>query len=459
MNAVVFCGPTISAEEVRREFDVICLPPVAQGDVYRAALDRPAMIGIIDGYFRQVPSVWHKEILWAMARGIAVFGSASMGALRAAELAAFGMIGVGSIFDDYVSGKLEDDDEVAVAHAAAEHGYRAVSEPMVNIRYTLEKAASAGIIDAEACAALIVCMKEIPYPLRSFEYLLEEAAPHHLCSAEREALRAWLPIGRIDQKRVDARLMLRAMQQRWEFREPLPAVQFHFNHTVAWQNMISDARTVRPSRGDETVATELLLEELYLYRGNPKGTIAGASGRHLALEDARRAGHNLSDDFVVSEESNFRRTRGLANDQDFAGWLHANDLSRSRFREFLVEECLLALTKYRPALSAVPNYLRSTGLYPALAERAIHKQEVLIASGFETPRLEDTGLQADALLEWYLDRVPRDSDSYSALLTLAHHDVAVLLRAAIREYIYTEQCRAATLPSRDRQGAPNWPGP
>ena len=61
-----------------------CLPPP------RRRLSRGAgaaeAIGIIDGYFERVPSVWHKEILWAMAEGIHVFGSASMGALRAAEL-------------------------------------------------------------------------------------------------------------------------------------------------------------------------------------------------------------------------------------------------------------------------------------------------------------------------------------------------------------------------------------
>ena len=46
-------------------------PPVGQGDVYRAATRyRPRAIGIVDGYFHQVPSVWHKEILWAMAEGI-----------------------------------------------------------------------------------------------------------------------------------------------------------------------------------------------------------------------------------------------------------------------------------------------------------------------------------------------------------------------------------------------------
>ena len=87
MSVFVFTGPTLSPEKACAELDAIYLPPVSQGDVYRAALKRPRAIGIIDGYFECVPAVWHKEILWAMTEGIHVYGSASMGALRAVELA------------------------------------------------------------------------------------------------------------------------------------------------------------------------------------------------------------------------------------------------------------------------------------------------------------------------------------------------------------------------------------
>src|SRR5882724_7534929 len=70
MRAIIFTGPTLSAAQVPGELDAVCWPPAAQADVYRAALERPAAIGIIDGYFENVPSIWHKEILWAMSQGI-----------------------------------------------------------------------------------------------------------------------------------------------------------------------------------------------------------------------------------------------------------------------------------------------------------------------------------------------------------------------------------------------------
>ena len=114
MTSIVFVGPTLEPEEVAAAGDFTCLPPVSQGDVYRAARSRPRAIGIIDGYFSGAPSVWHKEILWAISEGVPVFGSASMGALRAAELHSYGMRGVGRIFEAFRDGVLEDDDEVAV---------------------------------------------------------------------------------------------------------------------------------------------------------------------------------------------------------------------------------------------------------------------------------------------------------------------------------------------------------
>ena len=125
-----------------------------QGELYAAACGSPRAIGVIDGYFDGQPAVLHKEILWALTRGIAVFGASSMGALRAAELHPFGMRGVGRIFEAYRDGELTDDDEVALIHGPPETGYVRLSEPMVNIRATLEKAVAGRLIDQATGARL-----------------------------------------------------------------------------------------------------------------------------------------------------------------------------------------------------------------------------------------------------------------------------------------------------------------
>src|SRR5207237_4633718 len=67
---IVFVGPTLEVADARRELDATYLGPVAQGDVLRAVEARPQAIAIIDGYFASVPTVWHKEILWALSQGV-----------------------------------------------------------------------------------------------------------------------------------------------------------------------------------------------------------------------------------------------------------------------------------------------------------------------------------------------------------------------------------------------------
>src|SRR5882724_1315990 len=214
VSVYVFTGPTISGSEASRELEAVYLPPAAEGDVYRVTLQCPEAIGIIDGYFQSVPTVRHKEILWAMSRGIHVFGSASIGALRAAELAAFGMEGVGAIFESYRDGILEDDDEVAIAHGPSGVGFLAGSEAMVNIRQTLWKAERVGIISSKLRRALERIAKEMFYPHRNYCVLLRCASECGLPEEDLARFREWLPEGKVNQKREDALSMLRLIRHR-----------------------------------------------------------------------------------------------------------------------------------------------------------------------------------------------------------------------------------------------------
>lgn len=246
MKICIFLGPTLSANSARSILDVVYKPPVAQGDVAKAVREGANVIGIIDGYFENVPSVWHKEILFAMRSGVHVLGCSSMGALRAAELAPFGMEGVGSIFEAFHSGELEDDDEVAVIHGPEELGYPALSEAMVNIRRTLSDAFAHGIIDAETRQGLERIAKTLHYRDRRWSRILDLAgasdAPEPLLSA----LKLWLPEGRTDQKWEDAIEMLQLIKAR--FAQPVPpkAVAYHFETTTLW------AATVEPTAQQQT---------------------------------------------------------------------------------------------------------------------------------------------------------------------------------------------------------------
>jgi hypothetical protein len=231
MKTVVFSGPTLRGEDRDEALGFDWRGPAAQGDVYRAALEGPAAIGVIDGYFETVPAVWHKEVLWAMSRGVRVYGAASMGALRAAELAHFGMVGVGEVFEAFRDGALEDDDEVAVLHGPADDGYRPLSEAMVNVRATLRRAVSEAVIPEATAARLADLAKRAFYQDRSFQRLLREGAGLDGV----DALRAWLPGGRVDQKRLDARRLLARLDADRD--APAFEASFTFEHTDAWEAM------------------------------------------------------------------------------------------------------------------------------------------------------------------------------------------------------------------------------
>jgi hypothetical protein len=76
--------------------------------------------------------------LAVLESGIPVLGAASLGAKRAAELQAFGMEGVGSIFQDYADERLTRDDAVLVVHAPAALGWRPLSLALVDVVATLD---------------------------------------------------------------------------------------------------------------------------------------------------------------------------------------------------------------------------------------------------------------------------------------------------------------------------------
>ena len=147
----LFAGPSLYGDIVAGRIaaapDVVCRGPAAQGDVAAAVLDGATAIGLVDGRYEDVAAPWHKEILFALSEGVAVYGGGSLGALRAAECAHFGMIGVGEIFARYMSGDLVDDSAVAQLHAPAELDYLPLTEALVNVEATIRRLAARGLID------------------------------------------------------------------------------------------------------------------------------------------------------------------------------------------------------------------------------------------------------------------------------------------------------------------------
>jgi hypothetical protein len=249
MTAIIFAGPSLPPRTRLGVAGVEWRPPVRQGDLYLAALQRPALIGVIDGYFELVPTVWHKEILWAMAQGIHVYGAASTGALRAAELADFGMKGIGHVYRQFSTGRLIDDDEVAVLHGPQEVDYVQVTEAMVNVRATIDRALQVGIVEPALAEVLVPIAKSIFYKDRTYEAIVKIAADHGLSPEELRRFASWLPGGQVDQKRIDAEEMLQAIAAHLASGVTPLKVSYQFANTFAWEE--ARRRTERAAAGGE----------------------------------------------------------------------------------------------------------------------------------------------------------------------------------------------------------------
>lgn len=200
----VFLGPSLAPATARQYLSANYYPPVRMGDVYRLLATGVQTIAIVDGVFHDSTPVWQREILAALEAGIRVVGGASMGALRAAELFPYGMIGIGSVYEWYRQGRIEGDDEVALLHADAEHGYCALSEPLVNIRCTLERAVARGLLSAAQHDALLQPLIASSFHARSWAALRRAPAYTAIEPTQRTSLEGFLREERVDIKRADA---------------------------------------------------------------------------------------------------------------------------------------------------------------------------------------------------------------------------------------------------------------
>jgi len=178
-------------------------------------------IVLIDGEFHGQPSVWQREIVDAIAEGATVHGASSMGALRAAELHRFGMVGHGQIFEWYRDGLIDADDEVALIYGPEALGYRPLSEPLVNIRATLAKAVPV-VISPDEHDQLIAFSRTCYFPERSLDRLLDDGPSLSWAGARRAALADFLTHSRIDLKRCDAIAALCAVGRQSHRRETPP---------------------------------------------------------------------------------------------------------------------------------------------------------------------------------------------------------------------------------------------
>lgn len=242
MRPLIFAGPSLYAVASERLAGIDLRPPAGKGDVLSAVLRGTRVIGLVDGTFEYGASVWHKEILFAIREGVAVFGAASMGALRAAECAAFGMSGIGRVFADYAAGRRRSDGDVAMVHAPAALGYKPLTEALVDMDATLDRLLLAADITPHLAQQLGKAAAQIHFKDRTWAQVLSAVDTEETA---KEKLLELILARRISIKTEDALALIDHIRAL-----PIPrtaaCVAFDFNETLFFHEMMAAVAAGQP---------------------------------------------------------------------------------------------------------------------------------------------------------------------------------------------------------------------
>jgi hypothetical protein len=442
MTIAIFLGPALANPEARALLDAAYLPPARQGDIYRIVRDlRPQIIGLIDGCFREVAAVWHREILFALSKGIHVFGAASMGALRAAELHSFGMNGVGRIFEAYRDGKyppfpppFERDEEVAIEHGPAESGYMAVTDALVDVRATLLAAQRAGWLSDGARETFFNIASDIHFAERTYAAILDIASRSRIEGLDGPRFAQWVAANKVSQKAQDARMMLVRIKQFSDRRVEAFQPTFRFERALVWERFVDACDRedeAALSEADEAMLNELRLDPVLFATLSREARLHRAAVGPLNLD---RVAAPAQDERLGLDR--LRARHALPRRTGLDAWMRVNAIDERTMRELVADEAALARLPAAPA-RAVLNRARAAGLAAALYARAMDKQRIL--SSAPEARRGPTALEKSMLAAWSVGSAALavdPNDLPACARRMGFDDEAALLAALWRERLY-----------------------
>ena len=212
---VIFLGPSLSREKARKILDADYRLPAKKGDLLQLILKEVNIVGLVDGYFLQdYPPTPIEVYNLVKKRDVKVFGSSSLGALRAVELEKYGMMGIGKIFRLFRDGILESDDEVAVTFTDYTN-YK--SEALIDIRYSLFLAQKYKIIDSITRRSILKVSKQTYFPYRTYEDILDRCKlKYPEIKPQIESFRSYILKNKVSLKERDAVRLLKLIKSIYE---------------------------------------------------------------------------------------------------------------------------------------------------------------------------------------------------------------------------------------------------
>lgn len=213
---IIFLGPSLSIEKAKKILEADYRKPAKKGDLFQLIFNETRIVGLIDGYFLQdYPPTPIEVYNLVKKKETKVYGSSSLGALRAVELSKYGMIGVGKIFNLFRNGILDSDDEVAVTFTDYSD-YK--SEALIDIRYNLFLAQKMKVIDKEVKRIILRVSKQTYFPYRTYTDILDKCKQKYPdYSLQIEKFSEYIRSNRKSLKEDDAVLLLKRIKRMMNF--------------------------------------------------------------------------------------------------------------------------------------------------------------------------------------------------------------------------------------------------
>jgi hypothetical protein len=356
---LVYLGPSLPLKRAREILPgAIYQPPARQGDIVTDLIrHQPHRIILIDGEFRQNLAVWHKELVYALQFPSvkAVYGAASMGALRAAECDYIGMIGIGQIYNWYRDSATEDDSEVALNYTSRETPegtvYSPLTVPLVDIRAGVEHFKREYPDKADRAEGFFKATQAVHYAERT------PAVCEQLWGGGTDG-----PFPRSSQKEIDA---IHALNDFRSYRSAGVSVPEPKHLSMFFSALFERDRRVNIA--GQQIAQQHL--EAYQTLHNPEWERVcwDSSNQELALILCDFLAVTLSIEEINREAQRYQQKCGIETEADFERLLNTNGWSRFEFDRLMIQNArirklqnALTITKMqRRNTQSVLDYLRT----------------------------------------------------------------------------------------------------
>lgn len=333
MTVLCYLGPSLDIATAKSICpDAIFLPPARHADLVSHVYQyNPSHVLLIDGDFNHVLPVWHKECAFCAMKGVRLYGASSMGALRASELADFGiMIGCGTIFHWYWEGLCEADDEVAVCYHKSPSGeYVCDTCPLVNIRAGLIKQVNLGLMTQDEADEELRLQRSIHYT--------ERPKPDYA----------------IDQKREDAIRLLSTFRELEYHTHVRPDISYltHILHALV-------ERERRIEHAGAVITTQNIDSYISLHCPEHNQILWDSKNRSLVLILCDILNVQIDKEDVEKEWTTFCARHRLTTWESFQSWLQSNATTQEEFMVLIIQNA--RIKKIQRAYASTKNWSRQT---------------------------------------------------------------------------------------------------